>query len=183
MQISFAKSGKNTEYCNPSKLSRLKSKSAVRIGKSLITKRNPNEIHEREPTGGFCSVFGNCIARRAMITATNYSVKKKHSSLLARDAFQKKCDGHSAIAGPTTRAPLKIEDSTQIAFGGKSGFPPSAPETLAVSAHQTHSNSRKKCDEDQLQTLITPRSMQRREQKMPKSSTPFASKSLPRCRL
>ena len=54
--MSFAKIGRNTEYCKPSKLSMLSSSSADRIGLSLIANRNPcSKLFSADPSAGFGS--------------------------------------------------------------------------------------------------------------------------------
>ncbi len=116
--MSFAKTGMNTVYCSPKKLSMLSRISTERTTLSLIANRNPCKklCHADR-----FSVISSCgtirIASSATITARKLRLfTKKHQpspiSLIA----------NPAIAGPTTRAPLKIDELRAMALG-RSGLP------------------------------------------------------------
>src|SRR5258706_7903875 len=110
--------GRKTEYCKPNKLSQLSNRSADRIGRSLIAKRNPcNKLRQGDSVLGFLSTGFSRIANNAMITARKLTpFRKKHQPSPIHEIAK------PAIAGPTTRAPLKIEEFSAIAFG-KSSLP------------------------------------------------------------
>src|SRR5712692_8853492 len=117
-KMSFAKIGRKTEYCSPSKLSQLSNSNAERIGTSLIAKRKPCiRLRNGDSVLGFRSTAVSRIANSATITARKLTpFKKKHQPSPIHAI------ANPATAGPTTRAPLKIEEFNAIAFG-KSSFP------------------------------------------------------------
>src|SRR5258708_32337686 len=117
-KMSFAKIGRKTEYCSPSKLSQLSNSSADRIGTSLIAKRKPCiKLRNGDSVLGFRSNGVNRIASSATITARKLTpFKKKHQPSPIQAI------ANPAIAGPAPPAPLKIHEFRAIHFA-KSSYP------------------------------------------------------------
>src|SRR5947207_7875614 len=103
----------NTEYCNPNKLSTLSSSNVERIGTSPIAKRNPcTKLLSGDSSLGLISVFAMRIISNATITATKLTpFREKHQPSPSHAI------ANPAMAGPTTRAPLKIEEFSAMALG------------------------------------------------------------------
>src|ERR1700730_14607688 len=105
--------GRKTEYCSPSKLSQLNNSSADRIGTSLIAKRNPCiKLRNGDSVLGLRSTGVRRMASSATITARKLTPFKKKHQASPIHAIAK-----PAIAGPATRARLKIDEVNAIGYG------------------------------------------------------------------